>query len=181
MVGCKVRLSSILNSTTYKCGRSNGSINHKGYPGAEFALFNISIRIPTGEAFLESSMSLESPPARSNQKTHQSTQSITASARGGPLRETAHGSRTISAKTTMSAASELRFTGGTQRFAHVQITTSLDQNTWSSPVTLQSSGDTDEIHCFDITDVRARYVRITSLGNTENDFASITETDIYGP
>ena len=33
---------------------------------------------------------------------------------------------------------------------------------------------------FDLRDVRARYVRITSLGNSQNDFAAITETDIYG-
>ena len=75
----------------------------------------------------------------------------------------------------------IAFYRGTQRIAHVQITTSLDQNTWSSPVSLQSSGGTDGIQRFDIPDVRARYVRITSLGNTENDFASITETEIYSP
>ena len=32
---------------------------------------------------------------------------------------------------------------------------------------------------FDLEDVRARYVRIISLGNFQNDAAAITETDIY--
>jgi hypothetical protein len=72
------------------------------------------------------------------------------------------------------------FYRGTQRIAYFQISASLDQTTWSPSLSFQSSGATDEIQRFAIPEVRARYVRITSLGNTENDFASITEAAIYG-
>ena len=78
------------------------------------------------------------------------------------------------------AASGSRFIRGTERIAYIQITTSLDGTTWNLPLSLHSSGSTNDIQIFDITDVRARYVRIISLGNTQNDSAAITETDIYG-
>ena len=52
--------------------------------------------------------------------------------------------------------------------------------TWNPPISLQSSGTTNDSQIFDLTDVRAHYVRIISLGNSQNTFAAITKTDIYG-
>ncbi len=69
---------------------------------------------------------------------------------------------------------------GTERVAFIRITTSLDGTTWNLPLSLHSSGSTNDIQIFDISDVRARYVRIASLGNSQDDSAAITETDIYG-
>lgn len=73
------------------------------------------------------------------------------------------------------------FYRGTERIAYIQITTSLDGTTWTSPISFRSSGASNDIQIFNLGSVRARYVRIISLGNTQNDFAAITETDIYGP
>ncbi len=72
------------------------------------------------------------------------------------------------------------FYRGAERVAYIQITTSLDGAAWNPPMSVQSSGATNDIQIFDLEDVRARYVRIISFGNSENDFAAITEGDIYG-
>lgn len=74
----------------------------------------------------------------------------------------------------------IAFYRGTERIAYLQITTSLDATTWGVPVGVQSSGATNDSQVFPLTGVRARYVRIISFGNSENDFAAITETEIYG-
>ncbi|HWR54450.1 MAG TPA: discoidin domain-containing protein, partial [Bryobacteraceae bacterium] len=69
---------------------------------------------------------------------------------------------------------------GDERIARVQVETSLDGMTWTSPVVLQASGTSNDTQEFDLPNGRARYVRITSLGNTQDNSAAITEVDIYG-
>ena len=85
----------------------------------------------------------------------------------------------LGAERTVTAVG-LGFYRGEERIAYIQITTSLDGTTWSPPVSFQSSGTTNDTQVFDLADVRARYVRIISLGNSRNESAAITETDIYG-
>jgi hypothetical protein len=85
----------------------------------------------------------------------------------------------LGAERTVSSVG-VAFFRGTERIAYIQIATSLDGTSWNPPVSLQSSGTTNDSQIFDLTDVRARYVRIISLGNSENAFAAITKTDIYG-
>jgi hypothetical protein len=44
----------------------------------------------------------------------------------------------------------------------------------------KSSGTTTAIEKYDVSDTKARYVRITFTGNNVNDWASITEIDVFG-
>ena len=73
------------------------------------------------------------------------------------------------------------FYQGAGRIAYIQLTTSLDGTTWTPPINFHSSGATNDIQMFNLANIRARYVRIISLGNSQNSFAAITETGIYGP
>jgi hypothetical protein len=72
------------------------------------------------------------------------------------------------------------FYRGTERTARIEIATSPDGTTWTTPIDFQSSGATNDMQIIDLTSVQARYVRIISLGNSENEYAAITETAIYG-
>jgi hypothetical protein len=74
----------------------------------------------------------------------------------------------------------IAFYRGSERIAYFQISTSVDGTTWSPPISFHSSGQTDDSQSFDLADVSARYVRIISLGNSQNDFAGITETEVHG-
>jgi poly(beta-D-mannuronate) lyase len=44
----------------------------------------------------------------------------------------------------------------------------------------QSSGTTTALQPFDFPDVPARYVRIVGHGNSQSDWNSLTEVDIWG-
>ncbi len=43
-----------------------------------------------------------------------------------------------------------------------------------------SSGSTKQLETYNFNEVNARYIRISSFGNSSNDWNSITETEIYG-
>ena len=43
-----------------------------------------------------------------------------------------------------------------------------------------SSGTTTDFEIYDITDVNAKYVKITGYGNSDSDWNSITEVEIWG-
>jgi hypothetical protein len=60
------------------------------------------------------------------------------------------------------------------------ISVSTDGSSFSRALSAESSGDTDEFERYDFSDRNARYVRITVNGNTQNEWASISEVDIYG-
>ena len=60
------------------------------------------------------------------------------------------------------------------------ISVSTDGTTFQNVLSRKSSGTTINPEPYDIPDTNARYVRITVNGNNENNWASITEVDIYG-
>jgi hypothetical protein len=69
---------------------------------------------------------------------------------------------------------------GNQRQNNFIISVSNDGNSFTNVFSGKSSGTTLSPERYDITDVNARYVRITVDGNTQNAYASITEIDVYG-
>jgi len=69
---------------------------------------------------------------------------------------------------------------GDRRTNSFVISASSDGSTYTNIYTGSSSGTTLLPEKYDLPDVNARYVRITVNGNTQNDWASITEVDIYG-
>ncbi|MGY3794483.1 polysaccharide lyase family 7 protein [uncultured Aquimarina sp.] len=72
---------------------------------------------------------------------------------------------------------------GDEREAYFQIrvgnSTSSLQTVYNAKTT-GSSGTTEGLETFDFDDVDARYVRISSFGNSKNSWNSIIETEIYG-
>ena len=55
----------------------------------------------------------------------------------------------LGAERTVSSVG-VAFYRGTERIAYIQITTSLDGTTWNPPISLQSSGATNDIQIFDL-------------------------------
>lgn len=71
---------------------------------------------------------------------------------------------------------------GAERTNNFTISTSDDNQTFSQKFSGTSSGTTEAIETYDISpNVTARYVRITVNGNSQNDWASINEVEVYGP
>ncbi|HJR84652.1 MAG TPA: LamG-like jellyroll fold domain-containing protein, partial [Nitrososphaeraceae archaeon] len=75
---------------------------------------------------------------------------------------------------------DIAWYSGNQRTSNFVITVSTDGSLFSTVSTGTSSGTTlnSEKYTFSSTD--ARYIRVTVNGNTQNDWASITEMDIFG-
>jgi predicted phosphodiesterase len=69
---------------------------------------------------------------------------------------------------------------GNPRQYNFVISVSSDGTTFSNVLMTKSSGTTSSSERYNFADVNARYVRITVNGNTANDYAAITEIDVYG-
>ena len=69
---------------------------------------------------------------------------------------------------------------GNARVNTFTITTSTDGQNFVPIFSGRSSGTTVALEPYDVTDTDARYLRITVEGNSENNWASITEVDING-
>ena len=67
-----------------------------------------------------------------------------------------------------------------QRQYHFVIATSTDGTTFTNKFSGDSSGTTLNSQKYTIPATDARYVRITVNGNTANNWASITELDVFG-
>ncbi|HTH23031.1 MAG TPA: LamG-like jellyroll fold domain-containing protein, partial [Nitrososphaeraceae archaeon] len=76
---------------------------------------------------------------------------------------------------------DIAWYSGNQRQNNFVISVSSDGTTFNNIFTGTSSGTTLSPEKYDIVDVNARYVKITVNGNTQNQWASITEIDVYGP
>jgi hypothetical protein len=70
---------------------------------------------------------------------------------------------------------------GNERQNHFVIATSTDGTTFTNRLNGNSSGTTANAEAYTIPFINARYVKVTVNGNTQNDWASITELDILGP
>jgi hypothetical protein len=70
---------------------------------------------------------------------------------------------------------------GNERQYHFVIATSTDGTTFTNRLNANSSGTTASPEAYTIPFTSGRYVKVTVNGNTQNDWASITELDILGP
>jgi len=69
---------------------------------------------------------------------------------------------------------------GNTRNTEYRIQVSADAASWTTVRSGQSSGTTTGFETYDFTDITGRYVQIVSNGNTDNDWVSITEVNIFG-
>src|SRR6266487_4638538 len=69
---------------------------------------------------------------------------------------------------------------GDTRQNNFVISVSADGTTFTDVFTGKSSGTTTQIENYDFQDIDARYVKITVNGNTQNNWASITEIAVNG-
>jgi F5/8 type C domain/FG-GAP repeat len=70
---------------------------------------------------------------------------------------------------------------GNARQYHFVIATSTDGTTFTNVLSSDSSGTTTSSEIYTIPSTNARYIKVTVNGNTQNNWASITELDIFGP
>lgn len=69
---------------------------------------------------------------------------------------------------------------GNQRRTRFKIRVGNSTSSLSTVYSAWSSGNTNSLETYNFNTVKARYVRITGFGNTQNTWNSITETEIYG-
>jgi uncharacterized protein YjdB len=75
----------------------------------------------------------------------------------------------------------LAWYNGNQRYFMFDIDLSEDGEHWTKMYSGASTGMTSDYEVYEFPDTKARYVRITGNGNSQNMFVSITETAIFGP
>ena len=75
---------------------------------------------------------------------------------------------------------DISWYNGNQRQNTFEIAVSNDGNTFTKIFSSKSSGTTTATEKYDVTDSPGRYVKITVTGNTQSDWASINEIDIFG-
>ena len=75
---------------------------------------------------------------------------------------------------------DIAWYNGNERQYHFVISTSTDGTTFTNKFSGDSSGTTLNSEKYTIPATDARYVRVTVNGNTANNWASITELDIFG-
>jgi hypothetical protein len=76
---------------------------------------------------------------------------------------------------------DIAWYNGNVRQYHFVIATSTDGTTFTNRLSRDSNGTILSSEKYSIPPTNARYVRITVNGNTANNWASITELDIFGP
>jgi hypothetical protein len=69
---------------------------------------------------------------------------------------------------------------GNERVNTFEIAVSNDGNTFTKIFSSKSSGTTTAAEKYDVTDSQGRYVKITVTGNTQSDWVSINEIDVFG-
>ena len=75
---------------------------------------------------------------------------------------------------------DIAWFSGDQRTSNFVITTSIDGSAFSTVFSGTSSGTTLNSEKYTFSSTNARYVRVTVNGNSQNDWASITELDVFG-
>ncbi len=73
------------------------------------------------------------------------------------------------------------FYAGNIRTTSFDIKVSINGRKWLTVFSGSSSGTTLQQEKFDFNNIFARYVRIVGHGNSQSDWNSITEVDVYGP
>ena len=75
---------------------------------------------------------------------------------------------------------DISWFNGNQRVNTFEIAVSNDGNTFTKIFSSKSSGTTTAPEKYDVTDSPGRYVKITVTGNTQSDWVSINEIDVFG-
>ncbi|MGB7696193.1 MAG: S8 family serine peptidase [Nitrososphaeraceae archaeon] len=76
---------------------------------------------------------------------------------------------------------DITWYNGNQRQYHFVIATSTDGTTFTNKFSGDSSGTTLNSEKYTFASTNARYVRVTVNGNTQNNYATMYELDIFGP
>ena len=76
---------------------------------------------------------------------------------------------------------DIAWYNGNQRQYHFVIATSTDGTTFANKFSGDSSGTTLNSEKYTFASTNARYVRVTVNGNTQNNYATMYELDIFGP
>jgi hypothetical protein len=74
----------------------------------------------------------------------------------------------------------IAFYVGDQRTARFDIQTSLDGASWTTVYSGSSNGLTTQLQTFDAVDSTARFIRVVGHGNSQNDWNSLTEIEVWG-
>ena len=75
---------------------------------------------------------------------------------------------------------DIAWYSGNQRKYHFVIATSTDGTTFTNKFSGDSSGTTLNSEKYTFSSIDARYVRVTVNGNTQNNYASMYEIDVFG-
>ncbi|MGA9943057.1 MAG: Ig-like domain-containing protein, partial [Nitrososphaeraceae archaeon] len=75
---------------------------------------------------------------------------------------------------------DISWFNGNQRVNTFEIAVSNDGNTFTKIFSSKSSGTTTAAEKYDVPDSQGRYVKITVTGNTQSDWVSINEIDVFG-
>jgi hypothetical protein len=76
-------------------------------------------------------------------------------------------------------AVRIAFYKGDQRTADLNIQTSLDGISWTTVFSGTSTGTTTQLEMFDVVDSMARFVRVVGYGNSQNEWNSYTEIEVW--
>ncbi|MGG1554077.1 polysaccharide lyase family 7 protein [Paenibacillus ferrarius] len=75
---------------------------------------------------------------------------------------------------------KIAFYNGASRTSSFDIQTSTDNTSWITRLSGMNSAQNNNVQTFDFTDVNARYVRIIGHGNSQNDWNSYNEVEVWG-
>ena len=75
---------------------------------------------------------------------------------------------------------DISWFNGNQRVNTFEIAVSNDGKAFTKIFSSKSSGTTTAAEKYDVTDSQGRYVKITVTGNTQSDWVSINEIDVFG-
>jgi hypothetical protein len=74
---------------------------------------------------------------------------------------------------------DIAWYNGNQRQTNFVVSTSLDGVTFTDKLTSKSSGTTSDPEKYSIAPTYTRYIKVTVNGNTQNNYASITELHVF--
>lgn len=75
----------------------------------------------------------------------------------------------------------LAFYKGDSRSTQFEIYSSDDDTIWNKVYSGASSGASNQLEAFKLTNIQARYIKIVGKGNSNNDYIGINEVQIYAP
>ena len=128
-----------------------------------------------------SNLAISSITSNGNQATHPASDAIDNNA------NTRWSNQGLGSWVKLDLASQMKICSvgiawfnGNQRQNTFEIAASNDGTSFTKIFSGKSSGTTTGTEEYDISDTQARYLKITVTGNTQSDWVSITEIDVFG-